>query len=547
MHTYTTHKARMAFFALLLLLGFGHITQGQPSNPAEVNVIPPSPNVAAFNKFVDVPVSYYSGTPDISVPVYEIRMQQLSLPISLSYHASGLKVEEYASWVGAGWALNAGGNISRTVKGLPDELLNSEKFGFFTSNAKRAFAPNGNLDFNQIRICDDPANYSDTPTHPANYPDSLAQGFVDTEPDIFYFNFPGGSGKFVYTQNREIIKLADDDIRITQHPFSGPNLPPATSPTDYQWTIVGNDGTTYQFRKAERTNVTSFCGESLSPYNPSFDYYQSSWYLDRISNNGEWIEFHYAGENLTYEQRISESSKHKILGAGGGQNIVSYCKNNTTVTALRLDHIITSNGVRVDFIAATARNDLSGSRRLDQILIKKDGQFVQGFNLEYGYFGNNTKLKLNEIYPIGNQSGTLQLNGYIFEYFPGTFPAIDSKDQDFWGYYNQANNFSSLIPSYKNDTYYVNAGSTVSREPNLIYAKVGALSKITYPTGGNTSFEYELHDYFEENTKVTYIYEVSATAGTPVNPTIDIENFVVEQNCSASLFFFNATPTLYSS
>ena len=57
----------------------------------------------------------------ISIPIYTVQEGPLSLPIGLSYHASGIKVAEMASWVGSGWSLNAGGIISRTVQGIPDD------------------------------------------------------------------------------------------------------------------------------------------------------------------------------------------------------------------------------------------------------------------------------------------------------------------------------------------------------------------------------------------------------------------------------------------
>ena len=36
-------------------------------------VIPPSPTAASLGVYGDMPVSYYTGTPDVSVPIYEIK------------------------------------------------------------------------------------------------------------------------------------------------------------------------------------------------------------------------------------------------------------------------------------------------------------------------------------------------------------------------------------------------------------------------------------------------------------------------------------------
>ncbi len=82
----------------------------------------PSPTAASLGKFGDIPVNLYTGTPNIEIPLYTVHGRTLQLPITLRYHASGIKVEEIAGWVGLGWALDAGGVITRTVKGLPDDI-----------------------------------------------------------------------------------------------------------------------------------------------------------------------------------------------------------------------------------------------------------------------------------------------------------------------------------------------------------------------------------------------------------------------------------------
>ena len=122
----------MILSSLLCLISAFAFSQNEPIFK-DANVIPPSPNATSFNKFIDIPVGHYTGVPNISVPIYTLSLPQLNLPISLNYHAGGLKVAEKSSWIGAGWSLNAGGSINRTVRGLADELV---------ANGKSASDPN---------------------------------------------------------------------------------------------------------------------------------------------------------------------------------------------------------------------------------------------------------------------------------------------------------------------------------------------------------------------------------------------------------------------
>lgn len=48
----------------------------------------PSPNAAAFGKYVDIPVSLHTGVPNISIPLHTVSVGNLSVPISLNYHSS---------------------------------------------------------------------------------------------------------------------------------------------------------------------------------------------------------------------------------------------------------------------------------------------------------------------------------------------------------------------------------------------------------------------------------------------------------------------------
>ena len=69
----------------------------------------PSPNVAALGLYGEIPVSKFTGMPDISVPIYEVPVGDFKLPFSLHYHAAGIRPDQHPGWVGMGWNLNTGG------------------------------------------------------------------------------------------------------------------------------------------------------------------------------------------------------------------------------------------------------------------------------------------------------------------------------------------------------------------------------------------------------------------------------------------------------
>ena len=68
-----------------------------PAPPASTfKVTPHSPTAAALGKYVDMPVTLATGTPEITIPLYTIECGELRLPLSLSYQATGFRVSERA-------------------------------------------------------------------------------------------------------------------------------------------------------------------------------------------------------------------------------------------------------------------------------------------------------------------------------------------------------------------------------------------------------------------------------------------------------------------
>jgi hypothetical protein len=98
------------------ILLFGLATLFSTMNAAAQNITdiqekglnPVSPTVYQFLKFGDTPVNEYTGSPIIKIPLLQINVRGLSLPVQLQYYPKGVRVSEEADWVGLGWDLSFG-------------------------------------------------------------------------------------------------------------------------------------------------------------------------------------------------------------------------------------------------------------------------------------------------------------------------------------------------------------------------------------------------------------------------------------------------------
>lgn len=196
---------------------------------------PSSPNAAGLGTFANVPVSAYTGLPTINLPLYTIKYRDLELPLSLSYHAQGIRVDQEASWVGLGWTLNAGGAITRTIRGFDD---------FYRTNGGGTDARSG---------------YCYVPESIQTNGDQLVlnsffiKGTWDAEPDLFYLNVAGLSGKFYLSKadandvmTGTLLSAEKMTIRYYGAAYTGPQGPRS-------WEVKTAGGITYQFKTIEYT------------------------------------------------------------------------------------------------------------------------------------------------------------------------------------------------------------------------------------------------------------------------------------------------------
>ena len=52
----------------------------------------PSPQAASLGEYGEVPVSHFTGTPQVSVPLFEVEAGDYKYPEGLSYHLSSVNL-----------------------------------------------------------------------------------------------------------------------------------------------------------------------------------------------------------------------------------------------------------------------------------------------------------------------------------------------------------------------------------------------------------------------------------------------------------------------
>lgn len=520
----------------LLLLSFlcclAIFVSAQDEKQSIPRVIGPSPNAAAIAKYGEVPVSHYTGTADISIPIFEIKSKDLSVPIQLSYHSGGIKVQEEASLVGLGWTIFTGGVISRVVRGADDLETN----GYVNS-----YMP-ASVGSNYMYVRPDNTTYN----RDILFLSDALNGLADGEPDIFQFNINGASGKFVLNKRTNI----NAPITVTLLSQADVKIEVVLNQTTrmYEWIITNPAGIKYYFNTTEintaRTGVsTEELQSDLWAKDATPKETVTSWFLDKIqSPNGPTINFSYTKTFPGAAQVLNRSQiKRHIVSTNlaplpgnvsycpiGPYHEFTYFSSYSEIQEVYLKTITFPDG-KIEF-SHSKRDDIepvvntaaSFPLKLDNISIysKEDGAYVfqRKFDLSYSYFdGTDYLTKRLKLLSVTETNGLKPRAPYVFTYNTLLLPAKDSKAIDHWGFYNGARNDDlrentnngdhmakgTLVPPItikrfgtNEDVDFVGA----DRDPNPLYSQAAILQKITYPTGGSTSFEYEQNNYYSPET-----------------------------------------------
>ncbi|MCA4900434.1 MAG: hypothetical protein ING88_16785 [Cytophagales bacterium] len=456
--------------------------------------IPSSPEAQAFARYGNTPANIYSGTPNISIPIANLKAREIEVPISLTYDASGVKVEQISTWVGLGWNLNVGGMVTRQVNGLPDDYFSATPLyvPFYDPSIKSDFE--FTRDFNPAPL----SVYG--PGMLARYFNFMYQATRTTglkyeiQPDTYSFNVLGLSGTlFIDYNNNTAYCIESPEIKATPIINQLASIKVITG-----WEIVDGSGNTYFFGNAERTHVRDNDPDEGSRF------YNSAWVLTKIEtkNKRDVIAFEYSALPMWEREQLAGRAVTRNSFNGNNQcgtdNFIVNAEPTYQIEQMELTRLSVNSILRAEFIPGALRSDLMGKRSLSQILIRDtNGSLVNTYQLNQTYFGSPStvekelRLRLDNLEMYGTNDPNPQR--HTFYYLNGNLPSRESMAQDFWGYYNGQVTNTSLIP-YNYDFDFGNLNFIgANRQPNFATTLTGTLNRIKYPTGGFTEFYYQPH------------------------------------------------------
>lgn len=467
---------------------------------------------ATFSQSVDP----LTGKAVIDLPLGNVQVGDINIPIRISHNGGGLKVMEGEGDAGAGWRLVAGGMVSREVRGLPDDFQDATRSGWlYNGNAQaiQNFAPSAD---DLLSTCtDEEADF--------NFINGL--GYLkDPEPDIYYFQAPGIAGKFILGPDGQAKLLSYQDLTIiVERP---------TSTYIGGFIVKTNQGFVYSFairEMSERKSATYGVAASTVDYFTSNHLYYStpvqyavSWGLSTIASTASSLQavFTYSsqapGSRASYYTRINTD-------ANGSPVVDTLYYLTDKVETLKISEVAlqsfkatfgVSNG-RYTNVTFT-ESETGDSKKIDFVY-----QAIQSTQLSNNRAYHNFLMQIREI------KDCIASPAYQFSYYgisgadivdlelastgTSTMTWDSGQNQDYYGYYNSV--------AYKNtpNIFFYASEANAKRfrsaalpglaateelsgnDRNVMAGAVelGAVKYIYYPSGGYTYFIYEPNSYYD--------------------------------------------------
>ncbi|MDH7447323.1 RHS repeat domain-containing protein [Aquimarina sp. 2201CG14-23] len=461
---------KISFVVMTLFLGITMYGQNTPEGDSPFGlptIVPPSPTVANLMQFEEVPVEYYTGQPSIGIPLFSKTIHKgISLGLSLQYNTQGVKVDSRSGWIGTGWSLFAGGSISRTVRGFPDESNATDRLGVLHNPDFWNYNTLSGLEKDEFA-------WNAVGTSANSY---------DTQLDLYQFNFLGFSGRFVVTNQGVKLLSNDPNVKIIYSPSSTKEI--------NAFVITDTNGYRYYFTETESSETIPFNGSipqgpggvGIVPASNGNYSATTAWHLTSVAtSNGiniatfsyqTSLEEYVSAASRTYNT-ITPSISVDVLQNGYNTSILKP-KQTVSYTTIRtqtkkLASIRFRDNTSVSFQLGGTHPETNGAMLTNLIINNADGTENKRYHFTYE---QTDRLWLTEVEekPITGTS-----NSYKLSYTNTSNLASFDSESDPWGF-----NYQTIY------------------NPETI--KAGLLSQIQYPTGGVKEFVFESNTFSHQGT-----------------------------------------------
>lgn len=469
-----------------------------------------------------VNVNPLTGAGSVVIPIYTVSSGQVSATVNLVYNGSGIKPKDVEGTAGMGWSIEAGGQVSRLVRGLPDDCTKDNSgaamLGWMSTNNYGASYASGLTLQNDGMTCSYGNN--DVTNINNNIPYSN-----DTEPDMFYVNAPGLSCELVYDRaSAKFHPVVYQDLAISYAVFGGTGN---NASNISSFTITNDKGVQYIFSQAEwvtQKTVSgpgSYFGTKYNQYKNGVTY-SDRWSLTSINDaNGNQVTFGYTVAPV-------RNSTDPVILYFNGSTVNSGQYNIQQAVS---PPVLTTIGTLNRYIPYTTwltfnRYTYSSSYQTGQTLITSITGMNHNFQFNYSAVAYPLTGNQRQFLRSFTDAGCSTPINYQFSYIGETnsggsyttaLPDSTSTQIDYWGYYASSANTSNLVPSVYvlNPTIstYPRYAIDVTSSPGGMYQYSllasnnravtassitnGALNQVTYAAGGSTSIVYEPNDYYD--------------------------------------------------
>jgi len=480
-------------------------------------------------------VNLPTGSAQVNFPLFSYSTAgKLGISINLNYEdGNGVRITEIASHVGLGWSLQAGGYITRSTRGEPDDQVGGTLEGDNLATG-RLFSNYANAAMPQT------AGWIPLRDYTTPYYRGDASTIDDREADVLTYNINGRQGSFIVGLDGSIKQLDNGTLKIeiVKEDLSSNKVLTRWS----KFIVTDESGIRYTFSDKELDRIilyqmsnekqfflnpppanlqTYVCKQAYKVTNYSA---VNNWYLSEILDplTNKKITFTYEDYNLDY-----------IAGIQGNYSLNPSNDGLTTIVAQRIEPHFTGVPKRLTTINLPDNNqvvfsyfsmdraDLAGDKALQQITIKKDANVLYGYSFDYQYFcltnvreftygftadeKATARLCLKAFRRFGTNS--VMDNPYQFTYNTGSttrgVPARLTPAFDNYGFYNGNTTYdwNTDIGTYNNvQQLCIPNRRVVTNIMNVIGA--GVLIGVKYPTGGTLNYEYENNDAINGTNKV---------------------------------------------